>query len=288
MAEAEGSAYGAPGERAAGEGPLGAGPSSGGGPTGESVASAGAGANACVDAAITGVETLLADVFAGVGVLRERTAALLRRASAEGRRPTSADLATLRPTVLRHLAESRGTLAGTGVIAAPGALADRARWLEWWRVPDGTAAGTGEGTPCPLCVDLDPGSVGAYEYPAADWFDGPRRTGRRTVVGPYVDYAGTDEYILTCAAPVGFGQDFFGVAAADIRATDFERAVLPLLEAEGGAALLVNASGRVLASNTPDSITGSLAPADARRGAVLPRGDGWADCTGLPWSLVRL
>jgi hypothetical protein len=235
--------------------------------------------------AAIGVEAVLAEVFAGIAELGELAAALPRTASAEDRSPTTEDLATLRPAVLRRLDESEGLLAGTGVIAAPGVLADRPRWLEWWRRP------CGAGRPCPLQVDLDPGSVAAYEYPAAEWFDVPRRTGRRVVAGPYVDYAGTDEYILTFAVPVHGDRGFFGVAAADIRASDFERTVLPLLESEGGATLLVNAYGRVIASNTPEAISGSLLPAEGAGAGKplcrLPLAPRWADCVGLPWSLVR-
>lgn len=230
---------------------------------------------------------MLAEVFAGLAELRELAAALPRSAGAEQRAPTTEDLATLRPAVLRRLDESAGLLAGTGVIAAPGALADRPRWLEWWRRPRGSDE------PCPLRVELEPGGVGTYEYPAAEWFDVPCRTGRRVVAGPYVDYAGTDEYLLTFAVPVQSDGGFFGVAAADVRTSDLERAVLPLLESEGGPMLLVNASGRVVASNTPEAISGSLAPAAPSAGAGdppprLPVGSALPDCAGLPWALVRI
>ncbi|PXY30314.1 hypothetical protein DI005_12210 [Prauserella sp. PE36] len=230
--------------------------------------------------AATTVEALLRETFAGIDALRELAVGVHRDAHARGRAPTTADLEAIRPTVLRHL-ESADMLAGTGVIAAPGTLADRPRWLEWWRR---SPAG---GSPRPLAVDLDPGNIGSYEYPVAPWFDVPCRTGRRVVVGPYVDYAGTDEYILTFAAPVTSEAGFFGVAAADIRATDIERATLPMLNAEGPASLLVNASGRVIASNTPATIVGSIVRRGHGERRELTHGDDWADCAGLPWFLVR-
>lgn len=115
-----------------------------------------------------------------------------------------------------------------------------------------------------------------------------RRTGGRIVVGPYVDYAGTDEYILTFACPVTSAHGFFGVAAADIRASDFEQSMLPLLDAAGPRTLLVNDSGRVIASNTAAAIVGSLVPARDRRGSQVPPGSGSERCQGLPWSLVSV
>lgn len=228
-----------------------------------------------------GVEDLLGSVFAGIAVLRGLALAVHARAAAEDRAPTSTDLAGIRPTVLEQLAASGGFLAGTGVIAAPGTLADRPRWLEWWRLPYGRAQ-----EPCPLCVDLDPHSVGGYEYPAAEWFEVPRRTGRPAVVGPYVDYAGTDEYVLTFSVPVSDGSGFLGVAAADVRATDLERAALPVLDAAGHASLLVNPSGRVIASNTPLAVAGSLAPQGRTRLLSFPTGEEWEGCAGLPWQLA--
>ncbi|MBK1783226.1 cache domain-containing protein [Prauserella cavernicola] len=227
------------------------------------------------------VEALLRETFAGTDELRGLAVDVHRRAVREGRAPTTEDLEAIRPTVLRLLSQSRVPLAGTGVIAAPGTLADRPRWLEWWRrSPSG-------GSPRPLAVDLDPGNIGSYEYPVAPWFDVPCRTGRRVVVGPYVDYAGTDEYILTFAAPVSGDAGFFGVAAADIRATDLERALLPVLNADGPASLIVNASGRVIASNTPATIVGSIVRPGQGERRELAHGDDWPDCTGLPWFLVR-
>jgi hypothetical protein len=230
--------------------------------------------------AATRVEALLREVFDDLDVLHDQVAELCERARAERRRPSSGDLAEIRPAVFAHLAKSGGRLNGTGVIAAPGMLADQPRWLEWWSKPGNSTE------PRSLSVDLDPHHVGGYDYPAAEWFAVPQRTGRRVIVGPYVDYAGTDEYILTFARPVTVTDEFFGVTAADIRATDFEREMLPILDSTGTTSLLLNASGRVIASNTPSAIIGSLAPADRRRGHALLDGPDWTDCAGLPWSLV--
>lgn len=229
--------------------------------------------------AATRVDALLRDTFTGIETLRAQAIDVHRGALREGRAPTAADLSSIRPTVLAHLA-AQARLAGTGVIVAPGVLADQPRWLEWWRRPPGA-------DPLPLTVDLDTGNVGSYDYPHAPWFDVPHRTGRRVVVGPYVDYAGTDEYILTFAAPITSDAGFFGVAAADIRAGDLERAMLPTLNSEGPATALVNATGRVLASNTPAMIVGSMTHSGSGTQQELPPGEDWADCVGLPWFLVR-
>lgn len=238
-------------------------------------------AQVTVDAAAH-VKGLLREVFADVDVLRDQVVVLCERARSEGRRPSTTDLTEIRPTVLAHLSKAGKRLNGTGVITAPGMLADEPRWLEWWRKPGNTTE------PRPLSVDLNPHHVGGYDYPAAEWFAVPQRTGQRVIVGPYVDYGGTDEYILTFATPIFACDEFFGVAAADIRATDFEREMLPILDSTGETTLLLNASGRVIASNTPATIIGSLAPPAWRGGGrTLPAGPEWSYCAGLPWSLVQ-
>lgn len=233
-------------------------------------------------AAVTHVASMISAVFAGVDVLRDLAATLHERAADGSRKPTTADLASIRPTIFDQLSRTQPELAGTGVIAAPGALADQPRWLEWWRRPRGTTQ------PLLLSVDLDPHHIGGYEYTSTQWFETPRRTGSKIVVGPYVDYAGTDEYILTFASPIISAHGFFGVAAADIRSSDFEQSMLPLLDAAGPRTLLVNASGRVIASNTAETIVGSLIPAHQQRGSHVPADPGSTRCQGLPWSLVTM
>lgn len=227
------------------------------------------------------IEAMLHEVFADLDVLRDLVIAVCGRARAVDRRPSTADLAEVRPIILQHLTKDGSRLNGTGVIPAPSMLADQARWLEWWRKPGDTTELR------PLLVDLDPQHVNGYDYPAAEWFEVPQRTGNRVIVGPYVDYGGTDDYILTFSIPIHTDAGFFGVAAADIRATDFERGMLPLLDVEGSATLLLNATGRVLASATPAHIVGSLAPPDRQLGTPVAVGPDWTDCVGLPWSLVR-
>jgi len=48
-----------------------------------------------------------------------------------------------------------------------------------------------------------------------------------------------------------------------------------------------NATGRVLASNTPTMIVGSMIHPECGTRQELPPGEDWADCAGLPWFLVR-
>ncbi|PKW11868.1 hypothetical protein SAMN05428944_0898 [Streptomyces sp. 1222.5] len=223
-------------------------------------------------------------VFDAVAATRADTAALLGRATTDGRRPISADLAALRPGL--HLRLTREELvSGAGFVVAPGLLADVPAWLEWWQ-------SNADGEVRPLVLDLDPGHSAYSDYTHWDWFALPRDTGRRAVAGPYVDYLCSDEYSLTLSEPVCVQGRFAGVAAADVYLRHFEAAVLPLLRRLGRPARLVNARGRVAASTDPAHLAGSLTKGPDF-GELLAEGrpgtyDGMrlVPCRGIPLVLV--
>ncbi|MEU7899130.1 hypothetical protein AB0B45_40535 [Nonomuraea sp. NPDC049152] len=183
---------------------------------------------------------------------------------------TSGDLAAVRPQIFGCLRRLHGIAAGTGVIVAPGVLADRPRWLDWWQAPP-------EDDPIFLDVDLDPESLDFYDYTAAEWFAVPQRTGRRHVVGPYVDYGGTDTYMLTFTTPARVDGRFLGVVGADVRAARFEALLLGVLAACPTQVTLVNAEGRVVAGNSPRLPAGSLLTREGAETERLP---------DPPWSVV--
>jgi hypothetical protein len=219
-----------------------------------------------VDQVAERVHTIVADIFHSLDRILASVAACYRAS-----RPfASADLAAVRPDIFACLGARGEVLAGAGVIVAPGVLADRVRWLEWWQAPPGE-------DPIFLEVDLDPESLDFYDYTAAEWFAVPERTRRRHVVGPYVDYGGTDTYMLTFTTPAVVDGRFLGVVGADVRAARFEALLLGLLAASPTRITLVNAEGRVVAANSPRLPAGSL---------LLDPGPGRVELPGLPWSIV--
>jgi hypothetical protein len=134
-----------------------------------------------------------------------------------------------------------------------------------------------------LTPDLRPSSLGYYDYPAADWFEVPRRTGRRHVVGPYIDLNGTGQYLLTLTGPVTVGGRFFGVVGADVPVRGLE-AHLMTVGGELGPYVLVNDERRVVLSTSPRWLVGALA--DVRPGEPDPLPAG-RPVPGVPWT-VRL
>ena len=177
------------------------------------------------------------------------------------------------PAGVRELLRRPGQLAvGLGLVVAP--RAELPLRLEWWQLdPDGGQLRT-------LDPDLRPTSLGYYDYTATEWFDVPRRTGRRHVVGPYVDVHGTGRYLLTLTEPVLVDGEFVGVAGADVSVRRFESHLLQVLGRGAAPFLLLNGEDRVVLSTAPRWLVGTLVPPG--RTPSGPR----AEVGGLPWRLV--
>jgi hypothetical protein len=160
---------------------------------------------------------------------------------------------------------------GMGVIVAPRAGNGFRRGLHWWQV-DPVADRL-----VMLAPDLRSSSLGFYDYTAADWFDVPRRTGRRHVVGPYVDVHGTGRYLLTLTGPVVSGGEFLGVVGADVPVTRFEGHLLRGLASVDRPFVVCNDEDRVVLSTSPRRLVGDLL-----RSADELRGPG-RQVPGVPW-----
>jgi hypothetical protein len=201
-------------------------------------------------------------VFRSVAEVRDDVLAGYRAAEARGARMCDADLTAVREPLRARLARGRELAVGMGVIVAPGLLADRPLRMEWWQADAGDGACGGDPRHCALTmleVDLNPASVGFYDYAAAEWFTVPRRTGRRHVVGPYVDVHGTDRYLLTLTLPVLAGGEFVGVAGADVPVARFETLVLRELGDLAADVVVVNTEDRVVLSTSPRWLVGERA-----------------------------
>lgn len=208
-----------------------------------------------------------------------------------------ADLLPLEGPATAALSDPHAAVVGAGYVAAPGVLADSAYWLEWWT--RGAADATRDiGGPVDgvvrLVVETDAGADTFRDYTSLPWFSGPRRTSTRQVTGPYVDYLCTDEYIVTFTSPVRGPAGFAGVVGCDVQARYLERLLVPRLASITSPACVVNSSGRIVASNRPTLVTGSLlrdaceAPARPPLTPVPTQtGDGtWVVCPDLPLAVL--
>ncbi|WP_255771815.1 cache domain-containing protein [Pseudarthrobacter sulfonivorans] len=139
--------------------------------------------------------------------------------------------------------------AGAGTFFAVEALEEAVPALDWWARKE-------YGTIGKLDLDMTPGSSRYYDYVKLPFFSTAASTGEQSLWGPYVDFLGFEEYILTFAAPLRVDGRFAGVAACDIRIKDLEPLIMPTLRTVPGDAALVNASNRVILGNSGSYLVG--------------------------------
>lgn len=159
-----------------------------------------------------------------------------------------------------------GVALGAGFVAAPDGLTDRSLYLAWWQGDDQQLLGESEA----------PGSGDPFDYTRREWFRVPARTGRRHVTGPYVDFVCTDEYVVTCTAPVAACDRMVGVVGADVLAETLERLLLAPLRSAG--ATLVGDHGRTIVSADHRLAPGTLVDPTSARERV--------SCADLPLTVA--
>ena len=87
--------------------------------------------------------------------------------------------------------------------------------------------------------------------------EGDVRTGRQTIAGPYVDYLGFNEYIVTCTVPSYVHGTFIGVTGCDLRVRDLEKVFIPMIRTVPGDAAILNGNeDRVVLGNSGRFLVG--------------------------------
>jgi len=210
-----------------------------------------------LDAVAETVSTHFESMFATVEEMRAVVAGLFEEGPVDAARLEAA----VHPLALDLLA--RGYVLGSGFVAAPHALSDRALHLAWW-----------QGDTQQLLGQSAAPAGDPFDYTKREWFRVPEATGRRHVTGPYVDYVCSDEYVVTSTQPVVVREQLVGVVGADQLVESLEDLLLGALSAAG--ATLVSEHGRVIASADH-----RLAP-----GSVVTLDDSTVPCGTLPLAVV--
>lgn len=120
--------------------------------------------------------------------------------------------------------------------------------IEWWERDGLTVTRHSIGT--------NPRNDRFYDYEQLEWFTTPFRSGRPWITGPYLDYLGADEYVVTLSTRVIAHGKPIGVAGVDIEMKDFERALAPFLALIPGPAALLSPHYSVLLGNSSQFVTG--------------------------------
>ncbi|GEM_PF-89436 len=163
---------------------------------------------------------------------------------------------------------------GLGVIAEVGVVPGHPYWLDWWqRTPTGSLERDTRHV-------MDPRRDDFYDYESREFMAHPRETRQPWATGPYVDYGGVDDYLVTMSVPIVRRGRFLGVAAADLLAADLERAFAPWLADAKGPCLLLNAEHRVIVSNAATNSVGDVIRAAGEHQMAELGVFGWSLATG--------
>ena len=135
--------------------------------------------------------------------------------------------------------------------------------MEWWIRND--AGGIEK-----LDFDLAPEGERFYDYEQLPWFSNAAKTGRQSIAGPYVDYLGFDEYIMTCTVPSYVRGMFIGVTGCDIRIRDLENKFIPLVRRIPGDAAILNGQNRVILGNSGRFIVGERVKTEPEGFCFIP------------------
>jgi len=204
------------------------------------------------DSEIVQAANALTPWFSGVASeiteLSGNVASLLERSLVDKFKVNKSAVAGL-DEVSREFLTKNSFAVGAGTLFAAESVEEGSRPLEWWSRKESGAFGR-------VDFNVTPGSNRFYDYEKLPFFSTAASTGEQTLWGPYIDYLGIEEYVLTFAAPFSVHGNFMGVTGCDIRLRDLEPLIMPTLRLVRADAALINASNRVILGNSGRYLVG--------------------------------
>ena len=201
------------------------------------------------------IEAAISGIFHDIQCIAKEFERIWATHASYGKVPTSIDLKPLRGLADDILTKDNISKLGMGVVLEPGVLGGCDMFCEWRHIG-------GDGRPAQLDLNFNRSSESYYNYRDKPWFTQPREDGKSVVEGPFIDLYGQDAYILTFTQALFSRDSFIGIAGADVDLGRFERILVPSLLHLNHEALLINETGRVLATNNARWLPGErfLAP----------------------------
>lgn len=190
---------------------------------------------------------------------------------------SESDLLEAQSSILEELAADPLQV-GLGFVSAPGLVDGLDRYMLWWQQQDGR--------PSRLRLNFDRSSIDVYDYVEMEWFQFPAGGRTRATYGPYVDYSGSELYIVTASVPLEIDGEFVGIVGVDLLFEEVERRILSVLRRTDREAVVITPDRRVVAANSGHWVQGSRLPELPAVGSVveggtvtssaeLPLGNGW-------------
>lgn len=170
----------------------------------------------------------------------------------------------LRSVAERYLSEN-AVVDGCGLIFAHSALGTENGHLEWWVREE-------ESRFARYSFGVVPGGDRYYDYDHHEWFMRAFEEGVAALVGPYIDYLGVEEYVVTLTIPAEVGERRIGAIGNDIQVRDLESELLPELFHADRDLALIGAHGHVLVSTSSRWLPGAHVPREATGVSRIPVG----------------
>lgn len=148
-----------------------------------------------------------------------------------------------------------------GIVLGPGVANDEIGAIEWWRRG-------ADGDTSRIVFTLSPDVAGYYDFVTYHWFADVVASGQPAIQGPYLDYAGMDQYIMTSMVPLSLNGVVIGTAGCDTEIRDLESVMMPILRRIPADAALVSDGDRIVVGNSGRFVVGNRVknlPAEALR-----------------------
>lgn len=186
-----------------------------------------------------------------------------------------AEIPNVRPRViqeLRTLSHESPLVHGMGFIADP-ALESSGNAMQWFYRDPTSSSGLTH-----LVVSTDPRNLSYYDYAESAWYTETLGDDDLHVTSPYVDFSGTNRYVVTVSRRVRRADVHVGICGADIVIGDLQSLLQPLLLKLPKPSALIDQQGAVLATNAAALLSANRTePKAGEFSRFVP---------GLPWLVV--
>lgn len=174
-------------------------------------------------------------------------------------------------TTLDTLVMEGSPIYGLGFIADPVHTSSNSDPQWWYREQNGRGLRR-------LVVGTDPGRLDFYDYSETPWYLTTLNDDSLHVTSPYVDYCGTNSYIVTMSRRMQVQGSLLGICGADIVVGELQACLQTHILALPRPSSVVDDDGAVIATNSAEFL-GANRPLDLLRERGYP-------VPGLPWRLI--
>ena len=201
-----------------------------------------------LNASATDIATWLEEMYDDLAALALNAEKEISRARGKRSAITDRDLKPIQSAAETFLAKHSSPEAA-GVVIRPGIVGDDGD-IEWWKRDE-------DDTSTRVLFTLTPQTAGFYDVETLEWFRNVVETGQPTLTGPYLDYAGMDQYILTLTVPFRMDGEIVGAAGCDIDLASLEAALMPKLRSIDADVALVSQHDRIVLGNSGRFLVGN-------------------------------